>query len=335
MKTLLNLKIRNKNNLIAGLVAAVALSASDLTPGSLRAFAADAPVPLKPVLKTIELEWEAVEKASGYEVRLTPAAGGKPLKFLTEEAKIVQAVPVGNYKLQIRSRSEDADIFSPWSETLPIEVVAKEITPLKPEDNSIIAALDANKFTVEFEWKPVDGVKEYTIKVWNEKRKENPWVFVTKYPRKKLDVPPGEIYFWQVLFESASGISYAQSPTTFKFTILGSKLTAPEIGPLTLSPEIQVLEWSKTLGANKYQAKLYYRHIDETEYKKVEETETSDRTWTFHKLKRGSYKLEVSASAPRRTSSDTSTIEFMLKPTATEIQQAELKISARASQLKR
>lgn len=281
------------------------------------AFGADAPA-----VKNIELEWDPVEKASGYEVRLTPVGGGKALKYFTDQPKIQQDVPVGNYKLQIRSRSEDADIFSPWSETLPIEIVAKEITPLKPEDNSIIPAVDANKYSVDFEWKPVEGVKEYTIKVWNDKRKETPWVFVTKNPKKRLDVPPGEVYHWQVLFESATGISYAQDPATFKFTLLGAKLTTPGIGPQQLNPETQVLEWEESPGAQLYKVKLFYRHIDETEWTPVDQTETPNKQWSFHKLKRGAYKIEVTATAPRRSSSDPATFEFLVKPSDAELRQA-------------
>lgn len=273
-------------------------------------------------VKSIELEWDPVEKASGYEVRLMPAKGGKPLKFFTEDAKLMQDVPVGLYKLQIRSRSEDADIFSPWSDTMPLEVVAKEITPLKPEDGAVMESPDANKFPVDFEWKSVDGVKEYTIKVWSEKRRETPWVFVTKQPKKRLDVPPGEIYFWQVLFESASGISYAQAPTTFRFTVMGAKLTTPPIGPQTLNPDMQILEWEASPGAKAYKVKLYFRYLDETEYKLVDETTTENTQWTFNRLNRGAYKLEVVATAPRRSASDPGSFEFTVKPSDQEIQRA-------------
>jgi hypothetical protein len=212
--------------------------------------------PIKPPLKTIEIEWEPIEKAGGYEVRLMPAAGGKPLKFFTAESHFIQDVPVGAYKMQVRSRARDEDYFSPWSDSFPIEVVAKEITPLKPVDKEIISAPSALKSSVEFEWKPVNGVKEYTLKVWNDARAEKPWVFVTRNTKKKLDVPPGEVYHWQVLFESDSAVSYAQAPTTFSFTLLGQKLIEPEIRP----PEIQglgrKLSWHESPDAAK-NAKTY------------------------------------------------------------------------------
>ncbi len=275
-----------------------------------------------PPMKTIEIEWEADEKVGGYEVQLIPEKGGKRLRFFTEESKLSQTVPTGKYKLRIRARAKDADYFSPWSDPVPFEVVEKEIVPLKPEDRAVIAAKEQKKQTIEFEWMPVDKVKEYTVKVWTEKRKETPWVFTVKTNKTKLDVPPGEIYYWQVLFESASGISYAQSPTTFTFTLLGAKLTSPDIGPLEINPREQKISWHESPGATTYQAKLFFRHLDETEWALSQEASLSETTWSFTDLKRGNYKIEVVATAARRTPSDPAIAEFVVKPSHDELRWA-------------
>ena len=34
-------------------------------------------------------------------------------------------------------------------------------------------------------------------------------------PGKRLEVPPGRVYYWQVLFESSNNIDYAQAPPIF------------------------------------------------------------------------------------------------------------------------
>ncbi len=39
-------------------------------------------------LKGIELEWEPVENAFGYEIRLTPKGGGEPLVFKNDGQQI-------------------------------------------------------------------------------------------------------------------------------------------------------------------------------------------------------------------------------------------------------
>lgn len=273
-------------------------------------------------IKTIEIEWEEIPKTAGYEVRMMPKGGGKTLKFLAIENRMVQDVPVGHYTMQIRSRAKEVDYFSPWSEPVPIEVVAKEITPLKPADQATISALGLEKYTVEFEWQPVEGVKEYTLKVWNEHRRDKPWIFTTSKTRKKLDVPPGDVYYWQVLFESNSAVSYAQAPTTFIFTLLGVKLTTPEIIPPESTPTLKHLSWRASDGATAYSVKLFYRHLDEKDWKKVREVQLTSNRWDVHNFKRGAYRLDVQATAPRRTSSDVAQLEFLVKPSDAELQQA-------------
>lgn len=275
-------------------------------------------------MKTIELEWEPVEKAGGYEVRLTPKTKDlKPIKILTAESKLIQEVPVGNYTMHIRTRAKDVDYMSPWSEAIPLEVLAKEITPLKPEDKSSVNAVGLSKYTVEFEWQPVDKVKEYTLKVWNEHRRDRPWVFVTKNTKKKLEVPPGDVYYWQVLFESASPVSYAQDPTTFTFTILGMKLTTPQIFPPEPKPVVNELSWRESEGADVYHAKLYFRFLDETNWRLVKQVETDAVVWPFTKrLPPGAYRVDVKATARRRTDSDLAQLEFVVKPSDVEIRQA-------------
>jgi len=275
-----------------------------------------------PAFKTIELEWEEVPKVAGYEVKLIPEGGGKALRFLSAEASLIQEVPVGRYIMQIRSRAEGYDYYSPWSEKVQIEVVAKEITPLKPVDKATISAIGIEKYTIEFEWQPVDGVKEYTIKVWNEHRLQKPWVFTTRGTKKKLDVPPGDVYYWQVLFESNSAVSYAQAPTTFTFTLLGMKLTTPEIVPPENTPALKQLTWRESEGAANYSVKLYYRHLDEKDWKMIRQVQLNANRWDVHNFKRGAYRLDVQATAPRRTSSDLAQLEFLVKPSDEELRQA-------------
>ncbi|MGE4133553.1 MAG: hypothetical protein AB7F86_18095 [Bdellovibrionales bacterium] len=271
----------------------------------------------------IELEWEPVPKASSYEVRLMPKSG-KPLKFRTKESRVVEGVPVGSYNLQVRTYSEDADYYSPWSDPLPLEVVEREITLLQPADESVIEAGGPKKQTVEFVWEPVKGVKDYTLKVWNEKRVDTPWVFKTRATSKKLDIPPAEIYSWQVLFESAGAVSYAQSPTTFKFTLLGHRLTKPEINPPELRPGRDRLSWKPSPGAATYKAVVYYHHIDETDkdWKPFHTLDDKKLGLIFPRLKRGFYKIEVQAKAPKRADSEVSTLEFYLKPSQEELMAA-------------
>lgn len=269
--------------------------------------------------KTIELEWEEVPQAGGYEVKLTPAQGtGKPYLFQTVENHISQQVPVGNYHLQIRAKAKDSDDYSEWSESSEIEVVIKEVVPLFPSDQAVIDAKGAGKQEIAFKWSPVDKVKEYTLKVWSEDRKEFPWVFTGQNTHKTLEVPPGRVYYWQVLFASANSIDYAQEPKTFSFALQGPQLLKPEINKYVTGKN---LTWTGGEGTKAYKIKLFYRHLDETNWTPLR-SEKIEANSLQAKLKAGNYKIEVIATAPRRADSIPATYEFLVKPSFEDVQAA-------------
>jgi len=274
-----------------------------------------------PMLKTIELEWDAVENAGSYEVKLVAEIGQAPMQFTTQEAKLIQQVPVGNYTLQVRARSADGSDFSPWSEPMPFAVLVKELLPLHPEDQSIVDSDGVKKATVEFRWSPVEKVKVYTLIVWSEDKKDTPYVFSTKVPIKKIDVPPAQTYYWQVKFESADDVAYQQQPKTFSFTLLGKQLVKPEING-KLPPQPKELTWRASPEAKEYTAKLYYHYLDEKDWTLVREEKLSATVWETQKLKAGAYKLEVIAKAPRHIASEPAIHEFYIKPTQEELGRA-------------
>lgn len=277
------------------------------------AWAQDTKVPepgAAPVMKTVELEWETVPNATSYEVRLTPVdRGSKPLIFKSPDNHLSDSVPVGMYKLQIRSRGEDVD--SSWSPPIDFEVAIKETFPLYPEDKAVIDAKTMEKQNVEFKWTPVKKVKVYTLKVWGEDQPDKPWTFTGQSTTKTLQVPPGRVYHWDVSFQSADGVTYDQNPKTFTFTLQGTRLNKPEIDKAQLPT---LLEWQPVPEAKAYKGKLYFKHMDETEWTLVSEATLTENEWRMQRLKPGAYKLEITAVSPRRLSSETTSKEFFIKP---------------------
>lgn len=275
--------------------------------------------PAPQVWKTIELEWEKVDNAGSYEVRLTPEKSDKSLVIQAVENHLTQEVPVGNYYLQIRAKAKNSDDFSAWSPISDLEVAIKEIIPLHPTDKSVIDAEGSVKQLVEFQWSPVDKVREYTLKVWSEDKKDTPWIFTGHQTSKKLEVPPGRVYYWQVRFESANDVSYQQEPKTFSFILQGTQLLKPEINKYVAGKD---LSWIGSEDSKAYQTKLFYRHLDETEWTPVREDKVGEPKLSLEKLKAGAYKIEITATAPRRLNSETSSYEFLVKPTAAELSEA-------------
>lgn len=275
-----------------------------------------APSPADPtVWKTIELEWEAVDKAVGYEIKLAPVTGGKAHVFEAGESHLSQQVPVGNYKLQIRARDRDGE-FSPWSEPSDLEVAVKEIIPLHPADKSQIDATGSAKQPVEFSWSPVDKIRIYTLKVWSEDKKETPWVFTGRTTKKILEVPPGRVYYWQVLFESANDVVYNQEPKTFSFTLQGTQLAKPEVAPVQAGKDVN---WKGSDETKLYKIKLFYRHLDETQWTPIQDARFKADHLSTNGLKAGNYKFEVIATAPRRLDSAPASVEFYIKPSLAEL----------------
>ncbi len=281
-----------------------------------------------PMLKTIELEWEPVENADGYEVRLTPE-GGKPIFFRTFESKLSEDVPVGVYSLRIRSRSKEAsDLWSPWSDALRLEVLKKELLLLEPQHESLIAAISGARQEVEFKWTPVEKARRYVLKIWTEETKDKPLVFVTTKSSQRLKLLPSQIYFWQVTFESATATSYVQVVRTFMFTMQGPKLVKPSIVAFKPREEQTALSWISSKKAKSHTARLFFHYLDENEWTEIKEWKSEEgTTWEFGKLKPGAYKLEVVAHAPRHADSDKGVYEFVVKPKREELEKRMLDLA--------
>lgn len=270
-------------------------------------------------LKTIELEWDPVDNAFGYEVRLTPEGGGKPLLFKTLEPKLVQEVPVGVYALRVRSRHKEVDdVWSPWSEALRLEVLIKELLPEKPLENEILIAKSDAREEVEFRWTKIDKAKNYVLRIWDEENKDKPITFVATKNSQRLKLLPGRIYFWTVSFESATQVTYAQKENISTFTLQGQKLVKPSISEVQPG-EVKEFSWIASPKAKAYKTKLLFRYIDETKWRMVREDVVEGTTLEVEKLGAGVYKLEVIATAPRYTNSEISVFEHTVKPTEAEL----------------
>ncbi len=281
-------------------------------------FADDKTVPMK----TIELEWEAVENAGSYEVKLIPESGSEPLIFQVPENILSREVPIGNYVLQMRARSKDGSDYSSWTQAIPLAVIAKELLPIQPKNEASIEGFGQPKHTVEFQWTPVENVKEYTLIVWSEDHKDKPYTFTTKLTQKKIEVPVAQVYYWQVKFSSADDVAYQQAPKTFSFTLLGDKLTKPEIAAKIPPIGVEKLTLKGPRKTQKYTAKLYFHYLDKSYWKDILETETKDAFLNGLKLKPGAYKLEVVAKANRQMSSEPAIREFTIKPKAVDLELA-------------
>lgn len=271
---------------------------------------------------TLDLEWEEVEDAVGYEVKLTPKEGGAPLSFSAIGHRISQKLPVGIYKVQIRSKDRSTGYFGPWSEATEVEVTTKIVELIQPSNGAELSAPKDRYQVVQFKWSAAEGAKKYTIKIWSndiDKAVE----FVTSSTTKDLKLPTGRTYFWQVTFESENQVGYKAAPKVFTFNLLGPQLLQPIVNKKIGLPAVTKVSWSKSPHAVFYKTKILRHALDETEWQVMKEQDkASALTWGFDKLKPGAYRVEVSAHAPNRVSSEVGFYEFVVKPTEQELMAA-------------
>lgn len=280
------------------------------------------PASEEPSKATLDLEWEVVEDAIAYEVQLTPAAGGEPLRFIAPENKLSQSLPVGVYRLQIRSKDKASGYYGPWSESTEVEVTTKIVELLEPLNGAEISEPKERRREVMFRWKPMPDAEKYALKLWSEDIDQSK-EYDTRNTSAGLLLPTGHTYFWQVTYESAQSIGYRASPKTYSFTLLGKQLVPPVVSRKINPHIVKRMSWTRSPGAQFYKAKLMRRALDETEWHPLRETEIRDKTvWTFEKLTPGAYRIEVTAHAKNRVSSDIGSYEFVVKPTETELMMA-------------
>lgn len=271
---------------------------------------------------TLELEWEVVDDAVAYEVKLVPKAGGEPIVVKTNEPKISHRVPAGTYSVQIRSQDKANGYMGAWGEVSEIEVTSKIVALNAPADGAVLKEPKEKRKEVEFRWQPVVDAKTYSLRLWSSDAPDA-IEFKTKETSKRLKLLSGKTYFWQVVFETVRSIRYQAAPVTWSFTLLGSQLLPPEVERTIEQDAALPLTWKPSAGAETYQAVLSTRYLDETEWRPLDRLEiTKERVWKTRKLQPAAYKIEVVASAKHNVSSEPGVLEFVVKPTEAELDAA-------------
>lgn len=272
----------------------------------------------------LSMEWEAVKGASGYQVRLAPLdRKDEILIFTLDENKISREVREGSYKLQVRSRDQTTGYYGPWSQGARIEVSTQSITPLYPENESVLSSPRDRRQIVEFKWAPVKAASVYLLKIWPDDDFEKAKEFRSIQTVKKLNLPAGRSYKWQVTFKNKNKVSYRVSPNVQSFSLLGPQLLTPIIDENLGLPNVKQMNWRRSPGAKNYQVLLQRRSIDDEDWRPiVENNEALDNKVNFAKLSPGVYRMEVSAHAPHRVPSEKAFFEFTVKPTVEDLEKA-------------
>lgn len=198
----------------------------------------------------IDLEWEAVPEARGYEIELFQEVDGKNLprgKYKTDEAAWSHAVPPGRYFLRLRS-VDRRGVPGEWSANIPLKVRMQNPLLLRPvPDDKVSDPL------VSFEWGPVEGASSYQLIV----KSNNEVIHNAQTSEQKASVyidDLGDVQWTTIALEKDEE---SRSPDEIpagafkKFKRVGGLLDAPVVS-LALNDKVN-FTWDQVRGSKVYE----------------------------------------------------------------------------------
>lgn len=265
----------------------------------------------------IELNWESLPNAKGYELEFQPVEGsGEVLNFSTVESTFKVSLVPGSYRFRIRSIDSMND-KGEWSEPLTLVAQNQEVTLISPVNNMAIEA-KGKRERVEFSWNPYSDAKGYLFRIWSETKGEVR-SFKTKKVNVSLNLLAENRYFWEIYPIHKTGVRYQRKSPPESFTLYGKQLPTPQLEIMNPKDPIGV-EW-RPLRDVAYSLRIFRRDILGVEWIKIEDqVEIKTGKWIFTKpLRPGQFKVEVFGIGKMRTNSTIATKEFFVKPKLQEL----------------
>ncbi|MGF9760571.1 hypothetical protein AAII07_35820, partial [Microvirga sp. 0TCS3.31] len=235
-------------------VAAVTLQAA---PASAAPAAPTITAPSGDTGPSVEVTWQPVEDAAGYEVRIDddPAFGSPEWTSATVNTVSVPTRLLAKGQQHIRVRAKDAaGVWSDWT-TSGFTVGTVAGPTLTGPENGITLAQPADPPLLT--WAPVAGATTYTIEVDTEDAFVSAATYTTE--ATALVVPdnqaPGVTYFWRVRADLADGYSTEYSDTR-EYVV--APIAQPEMTSPSSDDDITdvVLDWTPVAGAKYYELQV-------------------------------------------------------------------------------
>lgn len=270
----------------------------------------------------VEIEFESAEGAISYELEIYNNKTKKFIKLFTSQTSMFKLnVKMGKYL--IRSRITDKfQRISAWSELTEMFIAPPptKITSKAPDANiATFADKKTNTYSSVLKWISLPGIESYMI-IAETPEGEKITEYKSSTPELKIDLTPG-VYKFKVLAVLADGSAGEASALTETYNILGAKILPPRLAYKKHKDGTEYIQIKSELkdavleGLLEYQAwesDLWttVRKIEKAEIKNIELDAT---------LVPGKYKLNLKAIANGYSSSENTTIEFIIKPKLPDI----------------
>lgn len=266
------------------------------------------------VRRNVEIEWESIEGASGYEIQVTrkDESSKKPLVFKTNEAKWIATIKPGAYIMQLRA-FDDRGVPGSWSPGSELLVKLPSIYPLQPESNKILQSKDPITHSVPFSWEKVPGAAKYKLTASSE---DNSWTYEKELEDTSVtvDVPVANGYRWEVVAFDPKGEEGDRWKISEQFEVHGPALKKPTIEK-PMSQYIREIRWSEPEYAKNYRYDLNFYNKKKKKWEVVESRAGLKEAVLPVDSSRptGTYRLVVTAQSERREDSAYSKIDFKMK----------------------
>lgn len=253
----------------------------------------------------IELELEAVEGATGYELEFKSAKSGKVALFKTETFEWKAKVRPGKYDMRLRSY-DSRGVPGEWSESTPVTINFPGPKLLTPKFEEKIATEKTEDAKVTFTWENLEGLPFYKIEV---KSGDKVWTEVVEKNEHSFDLPVGRSFDWTVYALQGKDEAGEASEVPGKFVVLGKKLAKPAIKD-PLDRYVSEVIWDPVQFAENYSYIISRKENGKWKafIKKAKHNDTKVMLPTD--MKGGDMRLQVRAEGLHRPTSDISIIEF-------------------------
>lgn len=263
------------------------------------------------VRRNFEVEWEAIEGASSYEVKLNrkDEPDKKPTLFKTKDTRWAATIKPGNYLMSIRS-FDDRGAPGDWSTPSELQVKLPSVVQDFPRGGTVIQASDEDWEKIKLQWGAVPGAEKYKVSVksvtgnWQAEKEVSD-------PYWEVKVPVAAALEWNVAAIDATGDTGDLNEKPIPFEVKGPTLTRPKIEK-PLSKYVRDIEWAAPSKATRYAYELSQKNPKTKKWEKID----GDDSLTINKVEwditrpSGKYRIKVQAFADRREPSKVVTMDF-------------------------
>ena len=269
----------------------------------------------------IDLEWDEVEGAKGYDINLSELIDDKEYPRGTFHSDIPhwsKEENPGKYLLRIRAR-DNRNAPGSWGEPITFNVKNYDPLPLSPNDTESITKDENKSNEIKFQWSEVKGVSKYYFQL---KKISGKNISKNETSNTFIIVPVNEIgeYTWDIknapedLFQNKENIKVYR-----RFSIKGERLKSPIVDINLNDPRGIIISWPEISRATSYSYSI--NTLDETAQNQTLQLETKKTTFgiPLSKIPQGKWFLSIKSLAKDYVDSNDSRVIFLTKDNKTEI----------------